>query len=139
MKHCFGSSSPNSTLRDVYLVMSIISFLSSQSCIFCMTIKMNPLGKDSCSRCSETGFMSQFCQFLGALAKLRKAAITFTISISLSVRAHGTSWPPLDGFSYDLIIEKFSKIQVSLKFDKNNGYFTWRRVYIYDNISLNSS
>jgi len=30
------------------------------------------------------------------------------------------------------------KIQVSLKFDKNNGYFTWRSVYIYDNISVSS-
>jgi hypothetical protein len=31
------------------------------------------------------------------------------------------------------------KIQVSLESDKNKGYFTRRPVYIYDNISLNSS
>ena len=31
------------------------------------------------------------------------------------------------------------KIPVPLKSDKNNGYFTWRRLYIYDDISLNSS
>ena len=31
------------------------------------------------------------------------------------------------------------KLQVSLKSDKSNGYFTWRRLYIYDDISLNSS
>jgi hypothetical protein len=31
------------------------------------------------------------------------------------------------------------KIQVLLKSDKNNGYFTWLPVYIYDNISLDSS
>jgi hypothetical protein len=31
------------------------------------------------------------------------------------------------------------KIQVSLKSDKNNGYFTRKPVYVYDNISLNSS
>jgi len=30
------------------------------------------------------------------------------------------------------------KIQVSLKSDKNNRYFTWRPIYIYDHISLNS-
>ena len=30
------------------------------------------------------------------------------------------------------------KIQVSLKSDKNNRYFTWRPIYVYDNISLNS-
>jgi hypothetical protein len=31
------------------------------------------------------------------------------------------------------------KIQVLLKPDKNNGYFTWRHFDIYGNISLNSS
>ena len=31
------------------------------------------------------------------------------------------------------------KIRVSLKSDKNNGYFTLISVYIYDNISLKSS
>jgi hypothetical protein len=31
------------------------------------------------------------------------------------------------------------KIQVALKSDKNNGRFTWRPMYIYDHISLNSS
>jgi hypothetical protein len=31
------------------------------------------------------------------------------------------------------------KIQVWLKSDKNNGYFTGRPTYIYDNLSLNIS
>jgi hypothetical protein len=31
------------------------------------------------------------------------------------------------------------KIQISLKSDKNNKYFTWRRFNIFDDISLNSS
>jgi len=30
------------------------------------------------------------------------------------------------------------KIQVSLKSDKNNRYFTWRPIYIFDHISLRS-
>ena len=30
-----------------------------------------------------------------------------------------------------------NKFQVSLKYNKNNGYFTWRPTYISDNISLN--
>ena len=30
-------------------------------------------------------------------------------------------------------------IQVSSKSDKNNGYFTWRPIYIFNNISLNCS
>ena len=34
-------------------------------------------------------------------------------------------------------IKVVEKIQVSLKSDKNNVYYTWRRFHIYDNISLN--
>jgi len=37
------------------------------------------------------------------------------------------------------IIRKFvEKMQVSLKPDNNNnnGYFTWKRIHIYDHISL---
>jgi len=30
------------------------------------------------------------------------------------------------------------KIQFSFKFDKNNGYFTYRLMYVHDNIYLNS-
>jgi hypothetical protein len=36
-------------------------------------------------------------------------------------------------------IKVVEKIQVSLKSDNNNGYFTWRLLHIYDNISPNSS
>ena len=35
--------------------------------------------------------------------------------------------------------KRMSNIQVSLKPDKNNGWFTWRPLYINDNISLNLS
>jgi hypothetical protein len=41
-------------------------------------------------------------------------------------------------FYMSIFWKSVKKIQVSLKSDKNNGYFTWRAVYIYD-ISLNSS
>ena len=49
----------------------------------------------------------------------------------LSVCPHGKTRLPLDGFSSNLIFEYFfrksvGQIQVSLKSDKNNGYFTWR-------------
>jgi len=59
----------------------------------------------------------------------------------MSVRPHRTIWLPLDGFAWNLIFENLSveKIRVSLQPDKNNGYFTWRGLYIYDSISLNSS
>jgi hypothetical protein len=40
---------------------------------------------------------------------------------------------------FDFLYDSVEKIQVSLKYDKNNGYSTWRRMYIYDNISPNYS
>ena len=43
---------------------------------------------------------------------------------------------PLDGFSWNLIFDFFfrksvKQIEVSLKSDKNNRYFTWRSLYIF--------
>jgi hypothetical protein len=41
---------------------------------------------------------------------------------------------------YLIIFRKsVEKIQISLKSDKNKGYFTWRPTYIYDSASLNST
>jgi len=67
--------------------------------------------------------------FLGAFEKLQKATISFFRSIRPSVYPHGTTKLPLDEFSLNLtylsIFRKYDeKIQVSLKYDKNNGYFT---------------
>jgi len=70
---------------------------------------------------SEKMTRISFSQFLGAFGKLRKATINFV----MSVRSHGTTRLPLDGFSWNLIFEDLSKIcetiQVSLKSDKNNS------------------
>jgi hypothetical protein len=71
-------------------------------------------------------------QVLGAFAKLRKATINFVMTVRLSVppslRPHGTTRFILDGFSKILYLNIFKKslekIQVPLKSDKNNGYFT---------------
>jgi hypothetical protein len=52
----------------------------------------------------------------------------------------GSDWTDFNEISYLNIFRKSAeKIQVSLQSDKNNGYFTWRPIYIYDNIALNSS
>jgi hypothetical protein len=60
-----------------------------------------------------------------------------------SVRQHGTTRLPrerLDKIWYLSFFRKsVEKIQVSSKSLKNNGYFTWRRFHIYDNITLISS
>jgi len=39
----------------------------------------------------------------------------------------------------NILPRSVEKIQVSLKSDKNNGYFTWRPIYIFEHSSLSSS
>jgi hypothetical protein len=39
----------------------------------------------------------------------------------------------------NIFLKSAEKIQVSLKLDKDNGYFTWRTIYIFDHTSLTSS
>jgi hypothetical protein len=79
--------------------------------------------------------------FLGKLAKLRKAVI----SSVMSVRPHGISGLPLDIYVFmkfgTLILKRkyFEKNQVSLKSEKNNRYFAWKSMYVYENITLNFS
>jgi len=55
-----------------------------------------------------------------------------------SIHLHGTAQLPLDRKSwYFRIFPKLvKKIQVWSKYDKNNGYFTWRPKYIFYHISL---
>jgi hypothetical protein len=49
-------------------------------------------------------------RLLGAFAKLGIVTTSFVMSVCLSVRSHGTTRLPLDGFSWNLIFEDFSKI-----------------------------
>jgi len=59
-------------------------------------------------------------------AKLREPMLVSSrVSVGPSLRPHGKTRAPMDGFSWNLILEYFSKksveeIQVSLKSDKNN-------------------
>ena len=87
-------------------------------------------------------------QFLGTFANWRKATICFAMcirqSVYLSVRPHGKTRLPLDGFLWNLILNIFRKhlsrkFKVSLKYDKKKGNFTWRPIYSFDHISLSSS
>jgi hypothetical protein len=70
----------------------------------------------------------------GAFAKLPKATISFVM------KQLGSRWTDFHEIRYLRIFRNYvERFQVSLKSDKNNGYLTCRHVYIYDNISLNSS
>jgi hypothetical protein len=80
--------------------------------------------------------------FLGAFAKLRKAIISFVMSVLPSTRSNsaGSHWTD---FHYILYLTTFRKYvekgQVLLKSDKINGYFTRRIIYIFNplNAKLN--
>jgi len=58
---------------------------------------------------------------------------------SLRVEQLASHWTDFYEILYLRVFRKsVEKIQVSLKSGKNNGYFTWTPIYIYD-ILLNSS
>jgi hypothetical protein len=73
---------------------------------------------------------------LGALAQFWKSEYQVH-HVSPSVRPQGTNRIPLDVYSLNLTFDYFSRIL--LKCGKNNGYFIWGPIYIYNHISLISS
>jgi hypothetical protein len=81
-------------------------------------------------------------EFQSVFARLRKSTISFVISVCPSVRKEEL-WSHRIYFYeilYLIIIRKSVEyIKVSLKYDRNIGYFTWRATCIYDTIFLNSS
>ena len=89
---------------------------------------------------------------LGVFQELRKATVRSScpsiwlyvcLSVCLSVRMEqiGSNWKNFHEILYVSIFKNKSvqKIQVPLKSDKNNGYFSWKHFYIYDSITLSYS
>jgi len=72
-------------------------------------------------------FATEITSFLDAFAKLRKATISFVMPVRLSVRMERLCfhWTDFNEIWYLSIFQKpVVKIQMSLKSDKNKGYFT---------------
>jgi hypothetical protein len=62
------------------------------------------------------------------------------VSPSVRMEQLGFHWTHfLEILRSSISLKCVEKIQVPLKSDKNNWYFAWTLMYIYDNISLNSS
>ena len=76
-------------------------------------------------------------QLSGTFAQLRKATGSFVTSIAPSIRLAIWNNPVPTGRIFHRIRylsffrKTVEKIQVSLKWDKNNGYFTWRLLNIF--------
>ena len=72
--------------------------------------------------------------FLSTCAKLRKVTISFVMSVRPSVRIEQLASQWTD-FSWNFIFEFFSKNywenSTIIKPNKNNGYITWRPIYIF--------
>jgi len=79
--------------------------------------------------------------FLSDFGKLRKATTGFVMSVRLSLRMgqFGVQWMDFhEIWNFSIFQTSVKKIPVSLKSYKNNGYFTWRPIHIFDHISFNS-
>jgi hypothetical protein len=77
---------------------------------------------------------------LGAFAELRKGTISFMSCLSVRMEYLGYHWTDFNEALYLKFLQKsIERFHVLLKSDKNNGYFTWRRFDIFDDISLTSS
>jgi hypothetical protein len=84
-----------------------------------------------------------FAQFLGTFKNYEKRLLPWScLSVRLYVHIEQlcSHWTDFNEILYLSIFRKcVQKIQVSLKHDRNNGYRTWKSIYIYDHISLSSS
>ena len=72
--------------------------------------------------------------------KLLLASLCLCVRLSVCTEQVGSHWTDFHGTPYlSIFRSSVHKIQVSLLSDKNNGYFTWRQIYICDHISHSSS
>jgi hypothetical protein len=97
---------------------------------------------------SRSGHLYFRYSFSLALRRVRKITKSdyylrhFCSSVRPCVRMEqlGSHWSDFHKILYLSIFRKsFEKTQDSLKSVKNNGYFTWRPIYIFDHVSLNYS
>jgi FlaA1/EpsC-like NDP-sugar epimerase len=80
--------------------------------------------------------------FLDMFSQLRKATISSVVSVSLSVCMEQLSSNSTDFHEIwylSMLWIYVERALVSLQSGKSNGHFTWRPVYIFEHISLNSS
>ena len=94
---------------------------------FCLPLSNSHNSKEGVRTWSK---FLQTSSFLGAFAKLRKTTISFVLSVCLSVRMEQlvSQWTVFHEIWYLSFLSRKSveKMQVFLKSDKNNEYFTWR-------------
>ena len=74
------------------------------------------------------------------LGKTVKSDYWFHVCPFIHMQQLGSQWTYFHYIWYLSIFRKsIQKIQIRLKSNMNNGYITWKPIYIYNNISMNSS
>jgi hypothetical protein len=125
------------TLKETHTQV-LYSSLSSFVVLLCLIILSNeclPAGEEHSYE--QTTYLSVSC-YSGAFANLRKTTISVVVSVRMEkLGSHRTDF--LEIWYLSVFRKSIEEIQVSLKYDKNNGYFTWRHTCMYDNMWLNSS
>jgi hypothetical protein len=69
---------------------------------------------------------------------LRHVSLFFRPSLRMKWNNAAVTVPIFMKFDISVFRKSVEKIRVSLNFDKNNEYLTWRPIYIFDRISLSS-
>jgi hypothetical protein len=101
-------------------------------------------GPSATAKCNTGSLPSaQRVQFQALSQDCEKRPLTSScLSLRPPVRMKklGSQWTDFDETWYLIIFRKsVKKVQFSFKSYHNNEYFAWRRTYICDNVSLNSS
>jgi len=77
--------------------------------------------------------------FWGMFVKLWKVTYCHRVCLSILMEQLDSHWTDFREMWYLIIFRKsLKKIQGSLK-SNDNGYFTWRSIYIFDHILISSS
>jgi hypothetical protein len=85
------------------------------------------------SKCRHLTSWRSKCYAMSGFVNLRKASIGFVVSVRQYVRLEqlGSHWTDFHEILYMSILrQSVENTQISLKFDKNNGYFSWRPLYM---------
>ena len=114
------------------LCLGILIFMDILFCAFCFILLFYVLlvCKYVLYYCHRVSTQLQLTKYI----KLRKATISFVMSVRLSIHMQqlGSHWTDSNEIWYPSIFRKsFEKTRVSLKSDNNNGYFTRRPMYVF--------
>jgi len=75
---------------------------------------------------------------LGVFTKLQKVTINFSC-LSVHMEQLSSHWKEFNEIWSSIFRKSVEKIQVSIHLGKNNGYFTWQTMYLFNHLSLSSS